>query len=360
MRSTRLLSGLIGLVLLSCSLTFATEPGSWSDATAPLIMEDINTTSKMGQWTETFADGRWGVGSWVDGNATNAAGELIWKLQGPIITKSHPSVLFDTNRDGLPDMIQTHYQGGTFTIFDAPGLWGAGAVFDCEDTFIEDHFDPIKKRYEYGYVSGIAVNKKLGLTVYLDARVIETSGGKSCHSGELTSLKLVIVPELTRKAIEKQFPIAHIRRVREKKNAVPYSEVDFVYQGKKIRATVSREGVLGNVRSIVKFKDLPAPVTETIKEKLKGNKILKIERRDCFANTEAGKWIALDRPTRFFVVKYIDAGQAKNIFIEHVWQEPPNRDNNQRWGHNGKPVQPYSAGNIIKKKAGDLLDNFFD
>ena len=359
MRGSISFFGLVGFFLSVCPCCIAAGPGCWSGENAPAMKEDIYTKSKLGQWTESFENEKWGPGSWVDGEATNAAGQLIWKLRGPKIVKSHPSVFFDSNGDNLPDMIQTHYQGGKLTLYDAPTLWGDGAVFDCEDTFIEDHFDPIKKKYEYGYVDIIAVNKKLGLVLYTDARVIETSGAKSHHSGEMTFLTMTIVPDRIRQAIEKQFPRAHIRSlIKKAKNKLPYYEIDVFYQGRKIRTDVSPEGVLCRARSVARPDEIPQAVTDAIKEKLSGKKIRKIERHDTFAEIQAGNWTLLETPKLVFSVKYLDDGKRKSLPVE--LRPLPYPDNDKIWGHNGRAVQPFSPAKAANKAAKNFLRNLIE
>ena len=182
------------LLVLQCGGLLGVDLGYWDSGTEELLNEDVNTVNGIGQWTETFV-GSWGVGSWVKGNGTNGAGEKIWELDGPTIVASHPSVYSDGNGDGYPDTVLTNYQGGTFWLYDAAGLWGTGAEFSCVDTIIEDHFNPFAGSYEYGYVWGTAVNEALGLTVNLYGRVIETSSAGASHSGEMTELTIEVVPE---------------------------------------------------------------------------------------------------------------------------------------------------------------------
>lgn len=354
MKKDRNFIGLIIVFLFLAAPVFAVEIGHWDSRNAPLLKQDINTASKVGQWTETFAGKNWGIGSWVDGNATDASGKLIWKLEGPTIVASHPSVLSDTDGDGLPDMILTHYQGGSFTLYDAHGLWGAGAVFICVDTVIEDHFNPVKKTYEYGFVNGLAENKDLGLAVYLDARVIETSTAGNSHSGELTGLNLTIVSQPIRRAIEKRFPDAHIRGIqKEKRLGLLYYKVSFVSRGKKMVAEVYPEGVLGEVESIVTIQEVPESVARTINEKLQGQKICKIKRLYCFGSVKSEKWVNLDKPTLFFEVQYLLDGKKKNLLIEHDFvMSQFSRKQKQQWAHDGNPVQVFS----LPKKVKSFLD----
>jgi len=184
----------VKLLFLFCAQLWAVDLGQWNNTTDALLNEDIYTTLGIGQWTENFV-GSWGVGSWVQGSATNSNGNLIWALDGPTIEAGYPSAFSDTNSDGYIDMIRTHYQGGIVTLYDAPGLWGNGVVFTCVDTLIEDHVNPFLSTYEYGFVWCQAVNESLGLTVNLYARVIECSVAEQSHSGELTELTMEIVPE---------------------------------------------------------------------------------------------------------------------------------------------------------------------
>lgn len=337
---------LIGLVVLCISFSapaLAAETGHWSGDNAPLLKQDINTASKLGQWTETFLNGSWGYGSWVKGHATDASGKLMWKLTGPTIVVSHPSVLSDTDGDGAPDMILTNYQGGSFTLYDVEGLWGEGAVFVCVDTIIEDHFNPFKKTYEYGYVDGIAENKELGLTVYLDARVIETSTAGSSHSGELTEVNFTIVSDPIRQAIEERFDDARIRKIQEDKvlGLSCYRAV-FVSRGQRMEAVVSSGGVLGDVESFVTLQDVPKTVAKTIHEELRGQKIARIRRIYCFGSVKSDKWISLDKPSLSFDVQYLVDGKEKSLRIEHEWLKlQTQRNRKQQWARDGKPVQVF-------------------
>ncbi|MBN1436300.1 MAG: hypothetical protein JW936_04440 [Sedimentisphaerales bacterium] len=192
MKQTMSITAMILTFMLAAPL-LAVDLGFWDSAEQPLMNEDPNTPSGIGQWTETFI-GNWGVGSWVQGHGSNADGEMIWQLQGPTIVESHPSVFSDSDCDGNNDTILTNYQGGTFWLYDAPGLWGTAAEFSCIDTIIEDHINPFEGTYEYGYVRATAINTDLELAVNVYGRVIETSVEGSSHSGELTEMTIEIIP----------------------------------------------------------------------------------------------------------------------------------------------------------------------
>ena len=107
-------------------------------------------------------------------------------------------------------------------------------------------------------------------------------------------------------AIKKAFPAASITKATlESGGALKLYEVGLAQGQQTMETTVSAEGQLVEVETVVALSEVPKPVEDAVTKAVGDGKLIKLEKVEHRGKVQAGKFVPLDPPEVFYEAKYI-------------------------------------------------------